>query len=123
MKPSLPRVRFPRAAWRRPQRGSRRLLACCLAVLLPAPAWVSAREHRPPRPVSEGLWGYINMSVPAPPDEYGYGVSLCTTASPLLEHPLRGFQIGLTTLESALIVTPPKGLEVGYVPIVTRQSP
>jgi hypothetical protein len=38
------------------------------------------------------------MDVPAPPDEYGYGVSLYSTAWPLLERPLRQFQIGLASI-------------------------
>src|SRR5579862_7252942 len=48
-----------------------------------------------PKLQSEGLWGYINMSVTAPPAEYGYGVSLYSTAWPLLERPIANFQIGL----------------------------
>jgi hypothetical protein len=51
-----------------------------------------------PRLVSEGLAGYISMDVPAPPEEYGYGVSLYSSAWPLLESPLRDFQIGLASI-------------------------
>lgn len=47
---------------------------------------------------SEGLAGYISMNVPAPPPEYGYGVSLYATAWPLVERPLRDFQIGLASI-------------------------
>jgi hypothetical protein len=47
---------------------------------------------------SQGLSGYISMEVPAPPEEFGYGVSLYATAWPLLEHPLRDFQIGLASI-------------------------
>jgi len=51
-----------------------------------------------PQLTSEGLWGYISMDVPAPPEGYGYGVSLYSTAWPLVERPLRGFQIGLASI-------------------------
>jgi hypothetical protein len=51
-----------------------------------------------PQLVSEGLSGYISMDVPAPPEDYGYGVSLYATAWPLLESPLRDFQIGLASI-------------------------
>ena len=51
-----------------------------------------------PSLVSEGLEGYISMSVPAPPEGFGYGVSLYANAWPLLEKPLRGFQIGLASI-------------------------
>ena len=51
-----------------------------------------------PQLVSEGLAGYISMNVPAPPEEYGYGVSLYATAWPLVEKPLQGFQIGLASI-------------------------
>jgi hypothetical protein len=47
---------------------------------------------------SQGLSGYISMEVPAPPDAFGYGVSLYAAAWPLLEHPLRDFQIGLASI-------------------------
>ena len=42
-----------------------------------------------------GLWGYIGMSLADSPPEYAYGVSMYSTAWPLLEKPLRDFQIGL----------------------------
>ena len=51
-----------------------------------------------PRLESEGLWGYIGMEVPPPPAEFGYGVSLYSTAWPLLERPIRDFQIGLASI-------------------------
>ena len=35
------------------------------------------------------------MSAETPPSEYGYGVSLYSTAWPLLDHPIAGFQVGL----------------------------
>ena len=50
-----------------------------------------------PRIESNGLHGYINMSVQNPPDEFGYGVSLYSSAWPLLESPISGFQIGLAS--------------------------
>lgn len=52
----------------------------------------------PPELAFEGLSGYISMDVPAPPAEFGYGVSLYATAWPLLERPLAGFQIGLASI-------------------------
>ncbi len=51
-----------------------------------------------PQLVGEGLAGYISMDVAAPPEEFGYGVSLYATAWPLLEKPLRDFQIGLASI-------------------------
>lgn len=51
-----------------------------------------------PRLVSQGLAGYVSMDVPAPPEEYGYGVSLYSTAWPLVEKPLSDFQIGLASI-------------------------
>src|SRR5580658_8634929 len=51
-----------------------------------------------PSLVSEGLEGYISMSVPAPPEGFEYGVSLYANAWPLLEKPLRDFQIGLASI-------------------------
>ncbi|HVT11129.1 MAG TPA: hypothetical protein VHE55_02595 [Fimbriimonadaceae bacterium] len=48
-----------------------------------------------PKLQSDGLWGYISMSVTPPPAEYGYGVSLYSTAWPLLARPVANFQIGL----------------------------
>ncbi len=38
------------------------------------------------------------MSVPAPPEDFGYGVSLYTSAWPLLKSPLANFQIGLASI-------------------------
>lgn len=57
-----------------------------------------AADSLKPRLVSQGLSGYVSMDVPAPPDDYGYGVSLYSTAWPLLESPLRDFQIGLASI-------------------------
>ena len=57
-----------------------------------------AADSSQPRLVSEGLAGYISMDVPAPPEEYGFGVSLYSSAWPLLERPLRDFQIGLASI-------------------------
>jgi hypothetical protein len=57
-----------------------------------------AAEKTSPRLVSQGLAGYISMQVAAPPEEYGYGVSLYATAWPLVERPLRDFQIGLASI-------------------------
>ncbi len=57
-----------------------------------------AQTQRQPQRSSDGLSGYISMTVPAPPDEYGYGVSLYSSAWPLLAQPLRGFQIGLASI-------------------------
>ncbi len=70
-----------------------RLCAVVFFACLGAPA--AAQQ---PQLVSEGLAGYISMEVPAPPDEFGYGVSLYATAWPLVEHPLRDFQIGLASI-------------------------
>jgi hypothetical protein len=70
------------------------LSAACLLVGLFA-ASASAEE---PRLTSEGLWGYISMEVPAPPEEFAYGVSLYSTAWPLVERPIRDFQIGLASI-------------------------
>lgn len=67
----------------------RLLAAMCMA--LPA-----AAQDLPQ--VSQGLAGYISMSVPPPPDGFGYGVSLYATAWPLLPRPLRDFQIGLASI-------------------------
>lgn len=44
---------------------------------------VMAADRTQPQLVSEGLAGYISMDVPAPPEEYGYGVSLYSSAWPL----------------------------------------
>jgi len=57
-----------------------------------------AGDNPQPRLVSQGLSGYISMDVPAPPEDYGFGVSLYSTAWPLLERPLRDFQIGLASI-------------------------
>ncbi len=67
--------------------------ACCVRAGL-------GGEQAPDEPqlTSRGLAGYVSMSVPAPPDEYRYGVSLYATAWPLVERPLRDFQIGLASI-------------------------
>ncbi|RYG25934.1 hypothetical protein EON82_05260 [bacterium] len=44
-----------------------------------------------------GLHGYLNASIQDPPAEYRYGVSLYSTAWPLLEKPVAGFQVGLAS--------------------------
>jgi hypothetical protein len=44
-----------------------------------------------------GLHGYLNASIQDPPEEYRYGVSLYSTAWPLLEKPVAGFQVGLAS--------------------------
>ena len=76
----------------------RRSLPGCLSFLLATVTSAAAADNPAPRLASEGLWGYISMDVPAPPDEYGYGVSLYSTAWPLVERPLRDFQIGLASI-------------------------
>ncbi len=68
------------------------------AVLLLAGVTAPAADAAKPRLASDGLSGYISMDVPAPPDDYGYGVSLYSTAWPLVERPLRDFQIGLASI-------------------------
>lgn len=65
-------------------------LGCC--------ACAGQSDADQPRLASRGLAGYISMAVPAPPEGYGYGVSLYATAWPLIERPLRGFQIGLASI-------------------------
>jgi hypothetical protein len=78
-----------------------------LLILITLVSWTPAAETTAsstgqadfrPRLMSEGLAGYVSMDVPAPPEEYGYGVSLYSTAWPLLESPLRDFQIGLASI-------------------------
>ncbi len=56
-----------------------------------------ASQDVAPRLTSNGLHGYINMSVENPPEEYGYGVSLYAAAWPLIERPTTNFQIGLAS--------------------------
>lgn len=73
------------------------MLSATLPTLLPATCQVGTSAQSP-HLVSQGLAGYISMEVPAPPEEYGYGVSLYATAWPLVEHPLRDFQIGLASI-------------------------
>jgi hypothetical protein len=74
------------------------LQACCLSGFFVIAACVRAEDDAKPRLASDGLGGYISMDVPAPPDDYGYGVSLYSTAWPLLEQPLGDFQIGLASI-------------------------
>jgi hypothetical protein len=64
-------------------------------MMIPLAALLLARNT--PRLESNGLWGYISMNVAATPKEYGYGVSLYSSAWPLIEEPLRNFQIGLAS--------------------------
>lgn len=52
-------------------------------------------HNQTPRLNPDGMHGYINVSVPRPPAEFGYGVSLYSAAWPLLERPVANFQIGL----------------------------
>ncbi len=51
-----------------------------------------------PQLTSQGLAGYVSMSVPAPPEGFGYGVSLYAAAWPLVKRPIRDFQIGLASI-------------------------
>jgi hypothetical protein len=74
------------------------MLTALLLTPLAALEAADAADNRQPRLVSQGLAGYINMAVPAPPEAYGYGVSLYATAWPLVEQPLRDFQIGLASI-------------------------
>src|SRR6266581_6945569 len=74
------------------------LMAWLLTALLTAGASSMAADSPKPRLVSQGLSGYVSMDVPAPPEDYGYGVSLYSAAWPLLESPLRDFQIGLASI-------------------------
>jgi hypothetical protein len=69
-----------------------------------------------PRLESDGLWGYINMSVGAPPAGYGYGVSLYSAAWPLLERPVSGFQVGLA---STWILPDNRSVKTPLVPVGT----
>ena len=48
-----------------------------------------------PELISGGMWGYPGMRLAGSPPEYAYGVSMYSTAWPLLEKPISGFQIGL----------------------------
>jgi hypothetical protein len=75
---------------------ARSLRALLVVVLLSVS--IAPADPSKPRLVSDGLSGYISMDVPAPPDDYCYGVSLYSTAWPLLESPLRDFQIGLASI-------------------------
>jgi hypothetical protein len=58
----------------------------------------SNMEGKAPKLEGDGLGGYVSMDVPAPPEEYGYGVGLYSTAWPLLDRPLLDFQIGLASI-------------------------
>ncbi len=60
--------------------------------------WAAPAGAQQPQLSSQGLAGYISMSVPAPPEAFGFGVSLYATAWPLVERPLRDFQIGLASI-------------------------
>jgi len=72
-------------------------LIVTMLLLLSSPHLTIAEASKPSL-ISEGLSGYISMDVPAPPEEYGYGVSLYAAAWPLLERPLSDFQIGLASI-------------------------
>jgi len=65
-------------------------------MIVPLALWLTRSD--PPQLVSQGLAGYISMQVPAPKPEFMYGVSLYTSAWPLVERPLRDFQIGLASI-------------------------
>ena len=56
--------------------------------------------HAPPQPElkSNGLAGYISMDVTPPPKDFTYGVSIYTSAWPLVSKPIRDFQIGLASI-------------------------
>jgi hypothetical protein len=74
------------------------ILVLLMLATLVADARTVAGDGLQPQLASQGLAGYISMDVPAPPAEYEYGVSLYSTAWPLLERPLRDFQIGLASI-------------------------
>jgi hypothetical protein len=74
-----------------------RMMRLATSILMAGVSW-SAADSAKPQLASEGLTGYISMSVPAPPEDHGFGVSLYATAWPLLEYPLRDFQIGLASI-------------------------
>ena len=63
-----------------------------------------------PRLLSNGLSGYLSANVQTPPEEFRYGVSLYSSAWPLIEQPIRDFQIGLASTwilpDNRLIQTP-----------------
>jgi len=63
-----------------------------------------------PKLDSNGLWGYVSASVQTPPEQFGYGVSLYSSAWPLIEQPIRDFQIGLASTwimpDNRLVNTP-----------------
>lgn len=56
---------------------------------------ISIQEYPVLRP--EGLHGYISATIQESPPGFNYGVSLYSTAWPLLESPVQGFQIGLAS--------------------------
>ncbi len=74
------------------------VLPVVLLAIFAAGASAIIAEPARPQLVSQGLAGYISMEVPAPTEEYGYGVSLYAAAWPLVERPLRDFQIGLASI-------------------------
>ena len=61
-------------------------------------AVLTLSHQEQPKLVSNGLAGYVSMQVAAPPEEFRYGVSLYTSAWPLVEKPIRDFQIGLASI-------------------------
>lgn len=85
------------------------MIPFALPVLIAAGARELAPQSQPPRLASQGLEGYISMDVPAPPESFGYGVSLYAAAWPLVDRPLRDFQIGL-----ASIWIVPENREINY---------
>ncbi|MGE0001928.1 MAG: hypothetical protein AB7F50_04540 [Fimbriimonadaceae bacterium] len=58
---------------------------------------IAVTQQDAPQLKPSGLHGYINASVQEAPEEFRYGVSLYSTAWPLLEKPIAGFQIGLAS--------------------------
>ena len=90
--------RYPQQRFLMPHAISSSTFALLVSAWLMFCTCAMAAERAQPRLVSDGLSGYISMDVPAPPEEFGYGVSLYSTAWPLLERPLRDFQIGLASI-------------------------
>lgn len=75
-----------------------------------------AMTQAQPRWDSNGLHGYINASIQNPPAEYGYGVSLYSSAWPLIAERVRGFQIGLA---STWILPDNRSIKEPLVPVGT----
>ena len=66
--------------------------------------------------LSQGLHGYISMSLPKQKEGFGYGISFYVSAWPLLDKPLSDFQIGLP---GTWIVPDNRGFEEPLCPIGT----